>query len=131
MKMTLIKYLLYVCSVFVVSCTPIPYLMFINNTGKTITVRSENESATISTNASGRVRWPGNTLSLEIRFNESSNWNYRVNTIPKSNRKTDSTYMQIQSNGWIYLVPVGTTASLSILPPQPVNLPWKPKSTSP
>lgn len=100
--------------------------MLINNTSSNLTIESDGVMYDAPTKKVTRIRWPGNTLSLHIKSGLGNSWDYKVKFFSNSYAKNGKSYMQIEPDGAVYLLPIGTLTPMGKLPPQPTGYPLKP-----
>jgi hypothetical protein len=107
-------------------CSKIPYVVFFNNSGRALTINSEEWTYQVKAGAVIEIRYPGNTQMLKIDSGPSNAWRYKVEYPDKAHRWGNKFYVQIETDGTIYLLPPNTQILAKQLLPQPPGFPWRP-----
>lgn len=107
-------------------CIPKSHIVFINNSGKNLTLNSRGENHYLTNGLAIEIKWPGEDQLITIDTGLKKSWVYRVTIFNNPFVKDRRAYMQIEPDGLIYIMPPGTLTPVKNIPPQPVNFPWKP-----
>ena len=125
-----IKYVLPVIACLLLpasGCTKIPYLVLFNNSGFRLTVDAEGTIYSLSPGAVAEIRYPGNTELLRIGSGSNIAWEYKTTYPDKSHMNGNKFYVQIESNGSIYVLSPSAQGPVKEPPLQPKGFPWIPR----
>ena len=119
---------LIICIACCNSCTPIPELIFWNNTGGKLEINSDGKLHSIPNGSSEIVRFPGNTMKLSIRNVSGTVWHYAARYPSQAfilHHKR--TFVQIQPDGSIYVLNPPAGGIVTNFPAQPPGFPLRPQ----
>jgi hypothetical protein len=102
-------------------------LVLLNNSGHPLAVNSEGTIYSVFPGAIREIKYPGNTELLKVESAPNSSWEYKVEYPDRAHMYGNKFWVQIESNGNIYVLPPNTQSSAKELLPQPHGFPWKPK----
>ena len=112
----------------VTSCTLIPYIVLFNNTSEKIIVTYSGKKYLLEPYSLKEIMAVGEILEIET---SKTSWFYKVAYFPQSFIKHEFTKdlinIQLQSNGWIYILYPTNNLPAKTFPMQPEGYPLKPK----
>jgi hypothetical protein len=108
-------------------CTKTPYLVLFNNSGRSITINSEGTIYVVASGAAKEVQYPGNTELLTINSTPKTKREYKVRYPDKAYMNGNKFYVQIESDGSIYVIPPRSQVPVKQFVAQPDGFPWRPK----
>jgi hypothetical protein len=106
-------------------CSRPAYFVFVNNTGLPLEITADGFVEAIPSGSFGRVRFPGNSMSLSIKVSSDRTWTYSVAYPPAGYIHDDTIYAQIEANGFIHVFPNEISTITTNLPQQPSGFPLK------
>jgi hypothetical protein len=106
-------------------CTKTPKILIINNSGRSLTLIADKQVEDLRPGGSIEITFP---WSNKCRLTNSANinWQYSVFYPPETWMHGQTFFIQVESDGRIFLVPPLTTSVVRTLPIQPAGFPWVP-----
>ena len=122
------------CLSFVVallcSCSVPTFLIVYNNTQNDLSILSDGKWYSIKDKNYKEIPFPHGKLKLDV-ISSTNTWQYKIGFPPRNFEKTKweispKIYLQIESNGWVYILyPTNDFPEINF-PPQPKGYPLKP-----
>jgi hypothetical protein len=106
----------------------VPMLVFVNNAGQRVTVISAATTTPLAASSLAEVPFPSTPPPVfVVRTIDGRSWKYTWTPLEgASYGHGPQTYMQIEADGSIYVLPGKVAGASKVLPPQPVGYPLKP-----